>query len=201
MAPWVLAFLRFHIHHAHGPAIDYGALALASFASFFGLPGPGETVLIAAAVLAARHNLGIVSVLAVAFAGATVGGIAGYAAGRWAGRGLWTAPGPLRRLRMRAIDRGEKVFQRYTVLAVILTPSWIAGVHRVKRTTYNIINVISAAVWTGGIGMAAYFVGPSVLDGVEDAGTAVTVVAAVVLATLIAVEVVRRRRKHARANV
>jgi membrane protein DedA with SNARE-associated domain len=200
VAPWVLAFLHlhFHIHHYHGPAIDYGALAIASFASFVGVPGPGEAVLIAAAVLAARHNLGIVSVLAVAFVGATVGGIAGYVAGRWAGRGLWTVPGPLRKLRIRAIDRGEKIFARYTVLAVILTPSWIAGIHRVRLATYNIINVISAVVWAGGIGMAAYLVGPSVIDTVQDLGTALTVIGAVALAALIVAGVLRRWRKRAR---
>jgi membrane protein DedA with SNARE-associated domain len=200
VTPWVLAFLHIHIHHYHGPAIDYGALALASFASFVGVPGPGEAVLIAAAVAAAKHNLGIVSVLVVAFLGATVGGLVGYGAGRWAGRGLWTAPGPLRKLRTRAMERGEKVFERYTVLAVVLTPSWIAGIHRVELGIYNLINVVSAVVWAGGIGMAAYLIGPSVVDGVEDAGTAVTVIGAVVLATLIGVEVLRRRRKRARAT-
>jgi membrane protein DedA with SNARE-associated domain len=86
------------------------------------------------------------------------------------------------------------------VLAVVLTPSWIAGIHRVELGTYNLINVVSAVVWAGGIGMAAYLIGPSVVDGVEDAGTAVTVIGAVVLATLIGVEVVRRRRKRARAT-
>lgn len=200
MAPWVLAFLHIHIHHYRGPAIDYGALAIASFASFVGVPGPGEGVLIAAAVLASKHNLGLESVLVVAFLGATAGGIAGYVAGRWAGRGLWTAPGPLRKLRIRAIDRGEEVFERYTVLAVVLTPSWIAGIHRVELSTYNLINVVSAVVWAAGIGIAAYLVGPSVIDAVEDAGTLVTVIAGVILAALIGAEVMRRRRKRARAS-
>jgi membrane protein DedA with SNARE-associated domain len=196
----VLAFLHIHIHHYRGPAIDYWALAAGSFASWVGVPGPGEGVLIAAAVLAAKHNLGIESVLVVAFLSATAGGLAGYFAGRWAGRGLWTAPGPLRKLRMRAIERGENVFERYTVLAVILTPSWIAGIHRVELTMYNIVNVVSAVIWAAGIGMAAYLIGPSVIDGVEDAGTAVTVIAGVVLGGLIVAETLRRRRKGARAG-
>jgi membrane protein DedA with SNARE-associated domain len=105
----------------------------------------------------------------------------------------------LRKLRTRAIDRGEKVFERYTVLAVVLTPSWIAGIHRVELGTYNLINVVSAVVWAGGIGMAAYLIGPSVVEGVEDAGTAVSVIGAVALTTLIVLEVLRRRRKRARA--
>ena len=80
--------LHIHIHHFHGPAVDYVGLAAASAASWIGVPGPGEPVLIATAVLAAKHNLGIVSVLFVAFMAANVGGIAGWLIGRRAGRGL-----------------------------------------------------------------------------------------------------------------
>ena len=59
--------LRLH-HHFHGPPIDYGALAAAAAASWIGVPGPGEPVLIAAGVFAAQHRLDIVSVLVVAWA-------------------------------------------------------------------------------------------------------------------------------------
>ena len=47
--------LRLH-HHFHGPTIDYVGLALAAAASWVGVPGPGEPVLIAAGVFAARHS-------------------------------------------------------------------------------------------------------------------------------------------------
>jgi membrane protein DedA with SNARE-associated domain len=196
----MLAFLHFHlhIHHYRGPVVDYGALAVASFASWVGLPGPGEPVLIAAAVLAAKHNLGIVSVVFVAFAAAVAGGLAGYLAGLSAGRSLVTAPGPFRKLRLRTIERGEKVFERYTLLAIILTPSWIAGIHRVRPLYYNVVNVVSAAVWAGGIGMASYLVGPSVLDAVSDMGTLLSVLLGVGIAAIVGAEILRRRRRRAR---
>jgi membrane protein DedA with SNARE-associated domain len=198
-----LAFLHFrihlHIHHFHGPAIDYGALAAAAFASWVGLPGPGEPVLIAAAVLAAKHNLGIVSVIFVAFVAATVGGIVGWLAGLGAGRSLVTAPGPLRKLRIRAVERGEEIFERHPVTAVILTPSWIAGIHRVKTSTYMIINVVSAIVWAGGIAIAAYLIGPSILDAVDDWGTLTTLILVAAIVAVVTGEVLRRRRKRARA--
>lgn len=195
-APWTLAFLHLHIHHYKGPAIDYGALAIASFASWVGVPGPGEAVLIAAAVLASKHHLGIVSVLFVAFVGAVVGGIAGWLAGLWAGRGLVTARGPLHKLRLNAVERGEQVFERYTVLAIFLTPSWVAGIHRVKPGIYNLVNVVTAVMWAGGIGLAAYAVGPSVTDEASDLGTITTVLLVAGILALVGGELLRRRRKR-----
>jgi len=202
MAPWALAFLHIHLHihlhHYRGPAIDYGALAAASFASWVGLPGPGEPVLIAAAVLAARHHLGIVSVISVAFAAAVAGGLVGWLAGLWAGRSIVTAPGPFHKLRLNAVERGEKVFDRYTWVAVILTPSWVAGIHRVKPGLYNIINVVTAAIWAAGIGLTSYVIGPSVVDAVDDLGTGLGIALGVGVVAVFAEEVWRRRRKRAR---
>ena len=197
----MLAFLHLHlhIHHYRGPVVDYGALAAASFASWVGLPGPGEPVLIAAAVLAAKHHLGIVSVLFVAFVAATVGGLIGYLVGLSAGRGLVTAPGPFHKLRLRTIERGEKVFERYTLLAIVLTPSWVAGIHRVRPLYYNVVNVVTAVIWAVGIGMASYLVGPSVLDAVSDMGTLLSVLLGVAIAAIVTAEIMRRRRKRARA--
>ncbi len=70
----VPALLHFHIHHHfHGPPFDYATLAVAAAASWIGLPGPGEPILIAAGILAARHKLDIGSVLIVAFLAAAGG--------------------------------------------------------------------------------------------------------------------------------
>src|SRR5262249_3432152 len=85
--------------HLHGPPVDYLGLALAAGASWAGVPGPGEPVLIAAAVYAARHRLDITEVLIISFLAAVLGGIVGWLIGKIGGRTLVTAPGPLRRAR------------------------------------------------------------------------------------------------------
>src|SRR3984885_2048831 len=160
--------IHVHIHIIrHGvptPSIDYTALAIASFASWAGLPGPGEPLLIAAAVIAAKHKLDIKPVLAWAFVGASLGGIAGWLGGLFGGRAVMTAPGPLRKLRLRAVERGEEVFERWTVIAIILTPAWVAGIHRVGTWFYLITNEVTAIIWAVGIGLGAYYAGPPVLD-------------------------------------
>jgi membrane protein DedA with SNARE-associated domain len=191
--------LRFH-HHFHGPPVDYVGVAAAAAASWIGVPGPGEPVLIAGGMFAARHRLDITEVLLVAWAGAAAGGVAGWLIGMRAGRVVMTAPGPLRRARERAIERGDEIFTRVPVVAVLLTPSWIAGIHRVRARLFIPVNIASAALWAFGIGLGAFFAGPAVVDVVSDIGwvTAAGVVALVVAGVIL--EVRRRRRRRDRAG-
>jgi membrane protein DedA with SNARE-associated domain len=182
----------------HGAPIDYFGLAAASAASWLGIPGPGESVLIAAGVLAAKHRLDLSTVLLVAWIAATAGGIAGWLIGRIAGRTVMTARGPLLRLRLGAVKRGDEVFTRYPVVAILLTPSWIAGIHRGSTVVYLVINAVSAVAWALGIGLAAYFVGPSVIEFVSDLGVVATVGLAALVGVVIVVEIFRRRRRLAR---
>ena len=189
----------FHLHqHFRGPPIDYVGLASASAASWFGLPGPGEPILIAAGVLAAQHKLDLVAVLLVSWAAATAGGIGGWLLGLIAGRAVVTAPGPLRPLRIRAVDRGQALFARYPVAAIILTPAWVAGIHRVRPVVYLITNAVTAVLWAGGIGLGSYFIGPSVVDAVGDLGTASEIGLGVLVVGGVGLEIARRRRRRRR---
>lgn len=192
----VPALLHIHLHHRfHGPPFDYGALALGAFASWVGVPGPGEPLLLAAAVLAARGKLDLPTVLAVAFVSGVAGGIVGWAIGLMAGRRVATARGPLQSLRIRMVQRGEEIFQRYPVTAILMTPAFVAGVHRVRPSIYQVVNVLSAAAWTLALGVGGYYVGPPVLDAVGDLGTVVSIIAGVVVVALFAGEITRRYRR------
>lgn len=191
--------LHLHLHKDfHGPAIDYVGLALGSAASWIGIPGPGEPLLIATGIVAAKHNLDIVSVLVVAWAGATAGGIAGWLIGLVGGRPLLTRSGPLLKMRLRALARGEEVFARYPVIAIVLTPSWIAGINRVGTGVYMVTNAVSAVVWAVGIGLGAYYAGPPIVDLIDDAGWVTVAGAALLVALIVGAEVARRRRRRAR---
>jgi membrane protein DedA with SNARE-associated domain len=189
-----LATLNIHLTHVHGPAFDYIGLAIACFASWAGLPGPGESLLLAAGIFAAKHKLDISPVLAVAWAGATVGGIVGWLAGRHAGRSALTAPGPLRMIRLDAVGRGEIAFKRVEAVAILLTPSWVAGIYRARPGIYNVVNALSAAVWTVAIAIGGYYLGPPVLEFIDDFGTAGTVVAILLVVVAMGVAWLRHRR-------
>ncbi len=182
------------LHHVPAANIDYAALALGAFASWAGVPGPGEPLLIAAAIVAAQHKLDLTPVLIWAFVGAVIGGVVGWLAGRVLGRSVMTAPGPLRRLRLKAVTRGEEVFERLTVIAILLTPAWVAGIHRAGTPVFLITNTVSAAVWAVGIGLGAYFAGPPVLDVLNDVGTATAIGLVILVMLAVGLELTRRHR-------
>ena len=141
-----------------------------------GLPGPGEPLLIAAGVLAAQHKLDIGSVIFVAWAGATAGGIVGWLAGKGAGRRLITAPGPFHAA---AVACGASAAS-----GSLRAIRWSRSCSRLRGSPastsvegriYHPTNAISAALWAAGIGFGAYLVGPTVVDAVDDLGTVLEV--------------------------
>lgn len=167
--PTQLAVLHVH-HHLHGPSLGYVGIGLAAAASWIGVPGPGEPVLIAGGILAARGRLDLAEVLVVAWLGAMVGGVSGWALGRRAGQALITARGPLRRQRMAALERGERFFTRFGLLAVYFAPSWVAGSTGMRGARFIPANAFAALVWVALVGVGAYAVGPPIGEVAGDVG-------------------------------
>lgn len=182
----------------HGSPVDLVGVALAAAASWIGVPGPGEPVLIAAGVYAARGKLDLPELLVVAWAAATAGGVAGWLLGRQGGRALWTAPGPLQRWRIVSLARGERFFERYSLLAIYLAPSWVAGIHGVRASRYLPANAVCAVIWTLLVGLGAYLVGPPIEDVVSDVGLATTVGLVALVVLFVVGERWRRRRRVTR---
>jgi membrane protein DedA with SNARE-associated domain len=187
--------LHLHLlHHVKGPAFDYVGIALASFASWVGLPGPGEALLLAAGVFAAKHKLDLSPVIVVAFVGATLGGIVGWLIGLKAGRFVLTAPGPLHSIRLDAVEKGELAFKRMEAMAIFLVPSWVAGINRAGPGIYNLVNAASALGWAVAIGVGGYYIGAPIVEWVDDLGTAGLVVAIALGVGAVTVAVVRRHQ-------
>ncbi len=183
-----------HHHHIH-TSVGYFGVAAAAALSWIGLPGPGEATLITAGLLAASHKADIGSVLAAAFAGATLGGIAGWLVGLKGGRALVTARGPLRSLRFRTLSTGERFFERFGVIAVFFTPSWVAGIAHMGWTRFLPANALSAAVWALLVGGGAYVVGPTIEDLVSDLALGGLLALGTLVAVAVAGELLRRRRR------
>jgi membrane protein DedA with SNARE-associated domain len=108
------------IHHLVG---QYGVLLVfvAVALQAFGLPIPGTTALIAAAVYAAAgHGLPIEGVIAAGVIGALVGTTAGFAVGRWGGEGLLLRVGSRVRIGPERVQQLRQGFaERGTVLLFI----------------------------------------------------------------------------------
>src|SRR5438034_7468422 len=78
-----------------------------------GVPLPGETALIAAAILAERGNYSLVTVIVVAALAAIIGDNIGYWIGRKGGRKLLERWRPVAAYAERALPPSERFFERH----------------------------------------------------------------------------------------
>jgi membrane protein DedA with SNARE-associated domain len=155
------------------PQAGYPTLALIVAGQALGVPLPGETALIAAALLAARgRGLEIAAVIGVAAASAAIGATGGYAIGRLGGAALLLEAGPLRETRTRALARGQAFFLRHGSRAVLLG-RWIsgvriviaplAGINRMAPGSFMAWNLVGCASWAGTVGILAYLLGQRIV--------------------------------------
>jgi membrane protein DedA with SNARE-associated domain len=135
------------------------ALFLFAILSGIGINGFGEVALLGAGVYVANHNLPIEPVLSIAWLGAMLGGIIGWVVGWQAGRRLLTAPGRLLHFRTKMLKHSETVYYLHPALAIVLTPSWAAGIEKVRWRLYVPLNACSALIWALPLGLGAYFLG------------------------------------------
>ncbi len=124
-----------------------------------GVNGFGEVALLGASVYVANHKLPIEPVLLIAWLGAMLGGIIGWVIGWQGGRRLLTAPGPLFHFRTKMLNHSEAVYYLHPGLAILLTPSWAAGIEKVHWRPYIPLNALSALIWALPLGLGAYFLG------------------------------------------
>ncbi|HEX7082690.1 MAG TPA: DedA family protein [Gaiellaceae bacterium] len=170
-----------------------------------GIPLPGETGIIAAAILATpdHHHFSIVWVIVVAAAAAIVGDNAGYWLGRVGGRRLLQRWDVVARYANRVLPPAERFFQRHGGKAVFLgrfvsvlrvTAAWMAGITGMPWWRFLLWNAAGGIVWAVGVGLVAYQAGKAAADAISHYGVyaAVAIVVGGVIA-LLAVHVSRRR--------
>jgi membrane protein DedA with SNARE-associated domain len=168
-----------------------------------GLPIPGETSLIAAAVLASQGKLQIGLVIPIAAAAAIVGDNIGYEIGRKGGRWLLERPGAFARQRQEVLRVGEPFFEIHGPKAVFfgrfllglrVWASWLAGATRMHWRSFFVWNALGGICWATAIGLLAYFLGHSAGGAVEAFG--IYGLVALLLAVLGGLVLHRRHARH-----
>jgi membrane protein DedA with SNARE-associated domain len=183
----------------------YPLLFLIVMSESSGAPVPGETALIAAAVLASQGKLKIELVIALAAAAAIVGDNIGYQIGRRGGRWLLQRPGPFYRQRLGVLATGEPFFERHGpkavffgrfVLGLRVWASWLAGATRMRWRLFVLWNALGGITWATVVGLFAYFLGHSAGSTIEAFG--IYGLAAVIVAIASVFLAHRRHRRHQR---
>jgi membrane protein DedA with SNARE-associated domain len=192
------------------PLLVYLVLFAVVAAESSGLPVPGETSLIAAAILASQHQgLSIEIVIAVAALGAIIGDNIGYVLGRRAGRRLLTREGRWMEHRRRFLVEGEAFFERHGSKAVFLARwvpglrvvgSWLAGANHMRWRTFLLWNALGGIAWATTIGLAAYLLGHVAATIIRDFGLIGLAVVVLGVVAVFAVHRYRARRRRAAAG-
>ena len=196
------------------PLEHYGlwAILLLVLLEDFGIPVPGETVLIAGAIFAGSGQLNIVAVGVTGFIAAVLGDNIGYGIGRFGGRALVERWGKYVFITPERLDKAEAFFKRHGGKIITIARfieglrqanGIIAGITDMRWPRFLAFNALGAALWVGtwvSLGyLAGSHIGP-IYHYIIEYFLYVLIALAVILAGYIAWHVLRRRRRATRGD-
>jgi membrane protein DedA with SNARE-associated domain len=189
-------------------AYGYWAVMLFVGVESIGIPVPGETMLLAAAIYAGTtHNLDISLVIASASVGAVLGDNIGYWVGREFGYELLLRYGRYFHFDQTKLKLGMYLFQKHggkvvffgRFVAVLRAfAALLAGINQMDWRRFFIFNVAGGVTWATVIGLAGYNLGKQARHLLGTAGIIILVVAAILL--LAAFIAIRRNQRRLEAE-
>ena len=150
---------------------SYGYLAVFAFIALesIGIPLPGETTLIAAAIYAgSTHRLSIGVIVLFAAIAAIAGDNAGYWLGAHGGMSLVRRFGHLVRLDAKKLKIGRYLFARHGgkvvffgrfVIVLRTYAAFLAGLTGMRRGRFVAANAAGGLAWAAAVGFGAYGLG------------------------------------------
>lgn len=169
--------------HIVKPYLDqYGYLAIffGILVEDFGIPLPGEALLVAGALFSALGSFKIEWVALLGLCGAVMGDNIGYALGSYAGRHAVLKYGHFVFLSGERLRKMETFFARHGAKVVLVARfvqglrqfnGIVAGLSRMDLKRFVIFNAIGAGLWVGAWSVAAYYLSSelgTILSGFEN---------------------------------
>ena len=193
-----------------GPLNHYGLWAVLALVLIedFGIPVPGETVLIAASLFAGSGRLNVFAVALVGFAAAVLGDNIGYGIGRFGGRRLVDRWGRYVFLTPERLDKAEAFFERHGAKIIVVARfveglrqanGIIAGIAEMHWLRFLACNALGAALWVATWVSIGFYAGQHITP-IYNAVTKYSLYAAIAAVIVIAVWVALRVRKRRRAS-
>jgi membrane protein DedA with SNARE-associated domain len=192
--------------HSLEPTLDrFGYLALGLiFLEDFGVPVPGETVLIIAAVYAGTGRLSIWLVALFGFIAAILGDNVGFAIGHFGGRPLAERYGKYIFLTPERLDKTANFFDRHGGKVIVIARfveglrqanGIIAGITGMHWTKFIPFNMLGAALWVGLWASIGYFSGSNI-DSIYRTATKYEAFFGIAVGLLILAWIAHRVWKH-----
>ena len=187
------------------------AIALLIMVEDFGIPVPGETILIAGAVYAGAGRLNVVAVGVAGFIAAIIGDNIGFAIGHFGGRALALRWGKYVFLTEERLNKAEAFFDRRGAIVITFARfveglrqanGIIAGITGMHWLRFLIFNAIGAALWVGTWVSLGYLAGDhitTIYDYITLYSYYVLIALVVLLLGYIVWHLRRRRRRRAPA--
>jgi membrane protein DedA with SNARE-associated domain len=188
----------------YGYAAVMGALLLESF----GLPLPGEAMLIAGAALAAQGELHLAPLLICAWLAAVLGDNIGFAIGHFGGRALVVRYGARIGITERRLASVEGFFHRFGGQVVLVARFFavvrqlngiVAGTAGMGWWRFLAYNAAGAVLWVGAWGFGVYYFGQSlahIVARLHGLGYVIGLIALIAIVAAIALHGRRRRREE-----
>jgi membrane protein DedA with SNARE-associated domain len=185
---------------------SYGYLAVLLFVAIesTGIPFPGETILLVAAITAGTtHQLSIAWVIVAAASGAILGDNLGFWVGREGGYRLLRRYGRYIRLDERRLKLGQYLFLKHggkvvffgRFVAVLRAwAAFLAGTNRMAWPRFLLFNAAGAIVWATLYGLGGYFLGDNIHRLVGQVGVVFLVLA--VFLIIAGIVLVRRNEER-----
>ena len=174
----------------------------------FGVPVPGETILIAGAIFAGAGRINVVALGVVAFFAAVTGDNIGFAIGHFGGRALALRFGKYVFLTEERLDKAEAFFDRRGSIVITFARfveglrqanGIIAGITGMHWLRFVIFNAIGAALWVGTWITIGYFAGNNITTIYHYITLYSYYVLAGLVVLIVGYIVWRRRRRRRRA--
>ena len=180
----------------------YWVVLLAVAIESLGIPLPGETTLIAAALYAgSTHRLNVVAVVGVAAAAAVVGDNVGYLLGRVGGYRLLRRYGRYVGLDDAKIKVGRYLFDRHGAKVVFFGrfvsilrayAAFLAGINKMDWRRFLLYNTLGGILWAALIGGTAYALGAAV----HQVNSVVSIMGAIIAGLLVVAGLVWSRGRN-----
>jgi membrane protein DedA with SNARE-associated domain len=190
----------------------YWAVFLLVMIEDFGIPVPGETILIAAAIFAGAGRLNIVAVGVIAFVAALLGDNIGFAIGHFGGRALALRWGKYVGLTEERLVKAEYFFEKHGGKIIVVARfieglrqvnGIIAGISGMHWRRFFFFNAVGAGLWVGTWVSLGYFAGNhigTIYHYITSYSYYVLIAAGVLVVALVVRHVLRRRRRAGRGR-